>query len=159
MELDAESQKLTTFITEWGRYRFTRLTQGHISAGDAYTYRYDDIISDVEDIVKCVDDTCLFKPTMEEAFFHAWDYLALCAENGIVINREKFQFCRDSIIFAGLQVTPDGIKPSENLLSAIKNFPPPKDITGARSWFGLVNQVSWAYAISDIMLPFRDLVK
>ena len=87
----------------------------------------------MEDKVKCVDDTCLYKPSIEEAFFHAWDYLALCAKNGIVINREKFLFGRDDIVFAGLHVTPEGIKPSEQLLSAIKNFPPPKDITGARS--------------------------
>ena len=157
--LDEESQKLTTFITEWGRYRYLRLTQGHISAGDSYTYRYDDLTRDVEDKVKCVDDTCLFKPTIEEAFFHAWDYLTLCAENGIVINEEKFQFCRDDIDFAGLHITPTGIRPSDDLLQAIRDFPPPRDITGARSWFGLVNQASWAYSISEIMLPFRELVK
>ena len=45
------------------------------------------------------------------------------------------------------------------MLAAIQNFPTPNDITGARSWFGLVNQVSWAYAISPIMQPFRDLIK
>lgn len=159
VELDEESQKLTTFITEWGRYRYKRLTQGHISAGDSYTFRYDDIIRDVEDKVKCVDDTCLFKPTIKEAFFHAWDYLNLCAENGIVINKEKFKFCRDNVLFAGLHITSTGIEPSESLLNAIKNFPAPKDITGARSWFGLVNQTSWAYSISKIMLPFRELVR
>ena len=157
--LDEESQKLTTFITEWGRYRYKRLTQGHISAGDSYTYRYDDLTREVEDKVKCVDDTCLFKPTIEEAFFHAWDYLTLCAENGIVINEEKFEFCRDEITFAGLCITLTGIRPSDELLQAIRNFPPPRDLTGARSWFGLVNQASWAYSISDIMLPFRELVK
>ena len=157
--LDEESQKLTTFITEWGRYRYKRLTQGHISAGDAYTYRYDDLTREVKDKVKCVDDTCLFKLTIEEAFFHCWDYLTLCAKNGIVINEEKFQFCRDYITFAGLNITPTGIQPSDELLQAIKDFPPPRDITGARSWFGLVNQASWAYSISDIMQPFRELVK
>ena len=44
-------------------------------------------------------------------------------------------------------------------MSAIENFPQPHNITDARSWFGLVNQVAWAYSISDIMLPFRELVK
>ena len=35
----------------------------------------------------------------------------------------------------------------------IKDFPVPKDITSAPSWFGLVNQ------ISTIMQPTQDLVK
>ena len=45
--LDDESINLTTFITEYGRYQYLRSPQGHISSGDAYTRRYDDIIADV----------------------------------------------------------------------------------------------------------------
>ena len=41
IELDKESQPLTTFITEWGRYMNLRLPPGFIAAGDAYTRRYD----------------------------------------------------------------------------------------------------------------------
>ena len=156
--LDLESQPFTT-ITEWGRYKYTHLPQGHMSAGDAYTHRYDNVIRDTENKVKCIDDALLYDRSIERAFFHTWDYLTVCAKNGIVINANKFQFCRDTVTFAGLTITPTGIAPSESLLSATENFPPPKDITGARSWFGLVNQTSWAYAISDIMLPFRELVK
>ena len=37
IELDAESQPLATFITEWGRYLYLRLPQGYLAAGDAYT--------------------------------------------------------------------------------------------------------------------------
>lgn len=44
-------------------------------------------------------------------------------------------------------------------MSAIKNFLAPKDITAAGSWLGLLNQIAWAYSISEIMLPFRQLVK
>ena len=29
----------------------------------------------------------------------------------------------------------------------------------ARSWFGLINQVTWAYFISPFMEPFHDLPK
>ena len=101
----------------------------------------------------------LYDTDIESAFYHTWDYLVICAEKGIVLNPDKFQFCRDTINFAGLTITPTGISPSPTLLSAIQDFPTPKDITGARSWFGLVNQISWAYSISPLMQPFRDLVK
>ena len=51
------------------------------------------------------------------------------------------------------------MKPCPRSIEAIKNFPTPKNITDIRSWFGLVNQVSFAFASADRMLPFRDLLK
>ena len=157
--LNEESQHLTTFITEWGCYMYLCMPQGFVASGDAYTSRYDDIIKDVPRKVKCVDDTLLYDNSIEDSFFHSWDYLQLCWEKGIVLNPEKFQFCVDTAHFAGLRITPAGIAPSETLLSSIKNFPVPKNITDAHSWFGLVNQVAWAYSISTIMQPFHALVK
>ena len=159
VRLDEESQLLTTFITEWGRYMYLRMPQGYLASGDAYTRRYDEITKDVKRKVKIVDDTLLYDSTIEEAFWAAWDYLTLCANNGVVLNARKFKFCRDTVDFAGLSITPTGPTPSESILKAIREFPEPTDITGARSWFGLVNQVAWAYAISPIMEPFRDAIK
>ena len=157
--LDEESQKLTVFITEWGRYQYLRMPQGFSAAGDVYTRRYDDIIQSVQNKVKIIDDTLLWSDTIENSFFDAWDYLTLLANNGIVANAVKFEFCQKNVDFAGLTLTANGITPSTSILSAIENFPTPTDITGARSWFGLVNQVSWAYATGPIMKPFRDLIK
>ena len=157
--LDEPSQPLTTFITEWGRYVYLRLSQGYLAAGDAYTRRFDEIISNIPQKVKVVDDCLLYDQSIEESFYHAWDFLTVCAENGIVLNVEKFQFCQDSVEFAGLQITKTGILPSQKILTAIQDFPTPTNITDARSWFGLVNQVAWAYSIGPIMEPFRELVK
>ena len=75
-----------------------------------------------------------------------------------VISDEKFKFCRDTVDFTGLTLSPQGISLSM-IHSAIKDFPTPTNITGARSWFGLVNQVAWAYSVSPIIQPFRELVK
>ena len=159
IELDEESKHLTTFITPWGTYRHRRLPQGFLSSNDAYTRRYDEVIKDVPRKVKCVDDVLLWDESIKSAFFHAWDYLTLCANRGIVINKEKFKFCRDEIEFAGLQISNTGVCPAPTLLSAIADFPVPQNITDARSWFGLINQVSWAHATSSAMAPFRDLIK
>ena len=157
--LDEESSKLTTFITPWGRYRYLRFPQGHCSAGDAFNGRVQEILSNIPRMVRIVDDMCIYDSTIEGAFWHAWDLLTTCAQHGIVINKSKFQFCATTVDFAGLTITVDGVRPSTKILQAIRDFPPPTDIGKARSFFGLLNQVQWAYANSDKMSPFRDLVK
>ena len=74
-----------------------RLPQGYSASGDAYTHRMDNITKDVKGKVKIIDDSLLYDNSIEESFFHTWDYLTLCAENGIVANVKKFQFCEDTV--------------------------------------------------------------
>ena len=57
------------------------------------------------------------------------------------------------------QITPTTVRPCPSYIDAILNFPTPRSITDIRSWFGLVNQVSYAFASAERMLPFRQLLK
>ena len=102
--LDEESIKLTTFITEYGRYQYLRAPQGHIASGDAYTRRYDDIIQNVPRKNKIVVDVLLHDFDIETAFYHTFDYLYLCAENGITINPKKFKFAQKEVDFVGYTI-------------------------------------------------------
>ena len=63
----------------------------------------------------------------------------------ITMNLKKLPFAQEELDFAGFTLTVTGIKPMQNMLNAILNFPTPKDITGARSCFGLVNQVAYMH--------------
>ena len=101
--------------------------------------------------VKIVDDTLLYDPSIEGSFYHTFDFWSHCAKNGIVLNRDKFQFCQETVLFGGLQITPSGVTPSESMLEAILNFLIPKTLTDAKSWFGLVNQVTWAYSLGPVV--------
>ena len=159
VEIDEASSKLTTFITPWGRYRYLRFPQGHCAAGDAFNGRVQEILRNIPRLVRIVDDMCIYDDTITGMFRHSWDLLETCAQNGIVLNESKFQFCRKTVDFAGLTVTAESVQPSTKTLAAIQNFPPPTDLTKARAFFGLTNQVQWAYANSEEMTPFRDLVK
>ena len=75
-----------------------------------------------------------------------------------MFNEEKFQFALSTVEFAGFEVTSAGFKPSGKAIAAIKDFPTPKNITDIRSWFGLVNQVAYAFAQSKTMAPFREFL-
>ena len=120
--LDESSQPVTTFITEWGWYMYRQMPWGFIVSGDVYTHRLDGNIEQIPRKVKIVDDTLLYDKSIEEAFFHVWDCLTVFAENRVVANSKKFQFCKDSINFAGLTITPTRVTPSDRMLSLITDF-------------------------------------
>ena len=159
VELDEESRNLTAIITPYGRYCYRRAPQGHMCSGDAYTCRVDDITKDVQGQCNVVDDTLLFDDNITGNFYHTFNYLKLCGDNGITLNKDKFQFCQLEVEFAVFRVTADGVKPSESILRDIVNFPEPTTIREARRWFGLIEQVAWSHSIGDTMTSFRDLVK
>ena len=154
-----EDRHLTTFITPWGRYRYMTAPQGYIASGDGYTRRYDEIVADIPDKTKCVDDALLWADTLEESFHQAARWLDVCGRNGIILNPDKFVFGADTVEFAGFEISPTDVRPSQRYMRAIIDFPPPKDLTDIRSWFGLVNQVSYTFSMADRMLPFRELLK
>ena len=87
------------------------------------------------------------------------DFLDTCGHNGITLNSNKFAFARSTAEFAGFDITPTKVRPCPRFLEAIQTFPTPRNITDIRSWFGLVNQVSYAFASAERMLPFRNLLK
>jgi len=150
---------LTTFITPWGRYRYCTTPQGYIASGDGYSRRFDEIVADFRNKSKCIDDTIMWSDTLGESFFQACEWLDLCGKNGITQNPRKFNFGQDTVEFAGFEITRDSVRPCKKYLQAILDFPTPRNITDIRSWFGLVNQVSYCFSMTDKMKPFRDLLK
>ena len=58
--LDKASQDLTTFMTPWGRYKYTRATMGLVSTGDEYNYRMDVALRpNLGTVSKIVDDVLI----------------------------------------------------------------------------------------------------
>lgn len=70
-------------------------------------------------------------------------HVAGCGRYGIVQNPEKFIFGSDTVESAGFVITPTDIQPSDKHIRVIRDFPTPQNITDIRSWFSLVNQVSY----------------
>ena len=157
--LSPDACAATTFITEWGRYRYLCAPQGFHASNDGYTKRFDDITQGFPRVARIVDDSVLWDTEMTQSFWHTVRYIQLCANNGIIFNPEKFHFAKDVIEFAGFDITLTGYRPTSKLLEGIKTFPSPTSITGVRSFFGLINQVSYAFAQAPVMSPFRDLLK
>ena len=178
ISLHPDDRHLTTFITPWGRYRYCVAPQGYVSSGDAYTRRFDEIAMDFPNKIKVVDDALLFTPlsttehnvpekdrldtyssSLSESFFQAAEWLDLCGKNHITGNPSKFCMGEIETDFTAFRLGETHVGPCRSFLEAINNFPTPKNITDIRSFFGLVNQVSYAFASNQKMAPFRDFLK
>ena len=131
---------------------------GYHASGDAYTRRFDDVTEGIPNVARCVDDSLLWDDTIEEAFYHTFNYLKHCSDNGIIFNVDKFVFAAEECEFAGFELTKEGYKPPQRKLDTILAFPTPKTVTDVRSWFGLVNQVAYAFHQAKVMSPFRELL-
>ena len=95
---------------------------------------------------------------MEDAFFRICSILSHCNQNGMVFSTENFQFASKSVEFTGFQINMKGIQPTDNYITANKNFPTPTNISTLRSWFSLINQVAYSFMKTDHMAPFSHLL-
>ena len=150
---------LTTFITSHGRFRYRTSPQGLLSAGDGYTQRSDEIIGNFPNHLKCVDDSIIWGNDIRDNFFATCAFLDTCGNGGIIFNKKKFQFACDEVEYLGFSITNTGITPNTDFVNNIRSFPPPKNLTDIRSWFGCVQQIAYTFALSEIMLPFRQLLR
>ena len=159
--LDEESQKLTTFITPFGRYKYFRAPYGISSISEHYNRRMDEAFASLDDFRKIVDDVIIFDSDLLKHMctHHVRQALRCCQEKSISLNGEKFQFCQQQAHFAGFTLTPLGYSVSSNITDAIAQFPKPSSRTDLRSFFGLVNQLaSSTKDIADTLAPLRPLL-
>ncbi len=156
--LRESDRHLTTFITPFGRWRYTRAPQGFLSSGDGYNRRFDAILSSFERKERCVDDTIHYDTDLEQHWWRTIELLTRVGQAGIVLNPDKFQFCVRKADFAGFRVSDTTIEPLPKYLDAIRDFPKPTSTTDIRSWFGLVNQVSNYAQLRETMEPFKPFL-
>ena len=101
----------------------------------------------------------MWSGSINDSFFQAAKWLDICCRNGIILNPSKFEFAKNTVAFTGFEITPTSVRQCPQVIEAIKEFPKPPNIKDVRSWFGLINQVVYAFASADRMKPFRNLLK
>ena len=133
--------------------------QGYLASGDGYTQRSAEIAKNILNKRTIIDDTFIWSDNLEDNFNQVCQLLEVCSKAGLVSNSDKFQFGKETVEFAGLEITSYGVKPSRKFLDSITAFPRPENISDMRSFFGMINQVSYAFAMSKAVEPFRHLLR
>ena len=138
--MDEESSKLTTFLVESGRYRYTRAPIGLNPSSDHFCLRSDRAFATVADLLKIVDDGLLKAPTLRDLLSTFRQVLKFCSSENLMLSRPKLQIGQ-SVVFAVYEISLDGVRPEPKKTDAILKFPVPSNISELRSFLRLVNQL------------------
>ena len=95
-ESDEESSFLSTCLTEFGKFRFTRLSMGILSSGDLFNQTTNRIIEGMTNIVKEVDNMLLFSDTLEGVAENLEEMLTRFEANNVRSGRRNSSLARKS---------------------------------------------------------------
>ena len=109
------------FVTQWGCYRYKVATQGYLASGDGYCHRFSEITKGIENRRTIVDDTVIWGKDLEENFNEVCKLLDVCCKASLIFLPDKFQFGQDTVDFAGLEITDDGVRSGRSIPSSNKH--------------------------------------
>ena len=160
MPLDEESSELTTFITESGRYRFTRLPFGISLASEIYQREMTKFLKGLPGVEVYQDDVVIHGSTMDEHDYRLKLAMQRIDESGIKLNKEKCKFRQSSIAFLGHVVDENGVRAHPDKIKAVIEMKPPTNTTELKGFMGMVNFMSkYVPSLSTLMSPLSMLLR
>jgi len=160
IELDEKSREITTFTTERGLYRYKRLMFGISSAPEKYQKIIRDALRKCDGVANIADDIIVHGRGTEHHDQRLFAVLDRLQELNLTLNKEKCEFRMSKLTFFGHVVTSRGIDPSEEKVGAIRDAEPPKSVSEARSFLGLVQySAKFLPDLSSVAQPIQELVR
>lgn len=159
--LHPESRKYTAFMHEGKTYQFTGTPYGLSTSLASLIRALDIILRETEPFtVNFVDDILCISDSVRSHLRHLKQLFETFRRNNMTLNFKKSKFLRDEIDFLGHRITKTGIKPQNEKIEAIKNFPVPKNAKQLKGFLGLTNYYSkFAKKYSDATYPLLASLK
>lgn len=129
----------TAITTPFGMYEFPYMSFGLRNAGQTFQRFVDEMTRGLDFVYAYLDDFLIFSPDEETHRHHLRQVFERLRSYGMVINTTKCIFGAPEVTFLGYTVSPDGIKPLNTKVQAIKDFPKPRNVKELRRFLGMIN--------------------
>ncbi|XP_068098242.1 uncharacterized protein [Hyperolius riggenbachi] len=107
-----------------------------------------------------LDDILIFSPSLKEHRVHVKKVLNRLRVHNLYAKLEKYSFEQTNVQFLGLQISAEGIKMDSQKVSAILDWPAPKDKKGVQRFIGFANFYRrFIKNFSAVVAPITQLTK
>ena len=156
----------TAFITPQGLYEFRVMPFGLTNAPSVFQRLMQRVLMGLNpeegpDFVSVyIDDVLIFSRTLTEHLQHLKLVIQRLLEAGLKLQPSKCHFVRKEVVYLGHIITPEGLKPNPRLVSAVKEFPVPRDVRQVRQFLGLSSYYRRFIAqFAKIAKPLHELTR
>ncbi|CAI2737870.1 unnamed protein product, partial [Dicrocoelium dendriticum] len=159
VELDDESQELTTITTHLGLFQYTRLPFGINSAPSIFQRIVDNIVKDIPFTCAYLDDILVTGRSDSDHLNTLRTVLLRLEECGLKLKRSKCEFLSDSVCYLGYKLDKTGLHVLQDKIAPIVQAPQPKNSDELRSFLGMLSHYRrFLPDASTILAPLNELL-
>ena len=160
ISIDDKSQELTTIITHYGTFKYTRMPFGIKSAPSAFQRIMNQVLSGLEKVLVYLDDILIAASSKNELEQRIKVVLDRLDSKRIKINRDKSELCTTQVDWLGYEISSEGIKPSSIKADAIQELRAPKTVKEVRQVLGVINYYrKFIERMAIVAKPIYELLK
>lgn len=139
--LDEQSRDYTSFSTDSGSFRFTRLPFGLSVAPNSFMRMMSIAFAGVtpERAFLYMDDLIVIGCSEKHHLCNLRKVFETCRKYNLKLNPKKSQFFRKEVTFLGHKVTDKGILPDDSKYDMVKNFPRPESADQVKRFVAFCN--------------------
>lgn len=160
--LDEESRDVTTFSSESGAYRFTRLPFGLKVSPNSFQRMMTMAFTGLtpERAFLYMDDLIVIGCSEQHHLANLRKVFETCRKFNLKLNPEKCKFFRKEVTFLGHKVTDQGILPDENKYIIIQKYPTPRSAEEVKRFIAFCNYYRrFIPNFANIANPLNKLLK
>ena len=156
----------TAFLTPHGLYEFRVMPFGLCNAPSVFQRLMNRVVSELnpsngkEFVSVYIDNLLVYSKTLSEHLIHLSKVLGRLREVNLMLKPGKCHFARKEVQYLGHVLTPDGVKPNQDLVKAVECFPAPKDLKGVRRFLGMSSYYrKFIPQFSKVAEPLHKLIR
>lgn len=140
IEISSSDIPKTAFSTQFGHFEFTRMPFGLKTAPATFQRAMDNILRGLQGIhcLIYLDDIIIFSKNLTEHIIKLRKVFDVLRKANLKIQLDKSEFLRKEVLYLGHTITNEGLKPNEDKIKAVLNYPIPKTPREIKGFLGLV---------------------
>ena len=158
------SQEKTAFSTTFGLFEFRMMPFELKNAPSVFQRLMQQVLAGVNPesgpnfVVAYIDDLLVFSSSLQAHLDHLNHVMKRIREVGLKVNPSKCQFIRKEVEYLGHVITPEGLRPNDKLITAVRDYTLPKNVQELMRFLGLASYYRrFVHQFSKVAQPLHRL--
>ena len=151
IKISDDSKEMTAFAIEGlGQFQYCRLSFGLCNAPREFQALIEKILGPkfAPFVGAYLDDIYVATEDFDSHLYWLRKVIKALLDAKLTLNRKKCEFCLASLVYLGFRVDAEGLRPDEDKIKPILEYPAPRNIKEVRRFLGMI---SWyARFIKDV---------